>query len=269
MNTTAQSTAQPKNTPAATELLEQTHGDGGAVGATILKPSDTFVRRHIGPNVDDIKQMLDRIGADSLEDLVEQTVPESIRMKQPLNLGEPRGETETLNELRAIASKNKVLRSCIGMGYYDTITPPVIQRNILENPGWYTQYTPYQPEISQGRLEALLNFQTMVADLTGLPLANASLLDEATAAAEAMAMCRSAHDGKRNTFVVAQDCHPQTIAVVQTRAHSIGMKVVVVSDVAALAESFGANAHGSLPLGFEVSDLCGILVQYPTTDGRI
>src|SRR5689334_23301434 len=222
MNTTAQTTKAPP------ELLEQPHAEAAAVGATVLKPSDTFVRRHIGPNVDEIKEMLDAIGADSLEDLVDQTIPESIRMKAPLNLGEPRGETETLNELRAIAAKNKVLRSCIGMGYYDTITPPVIQRNILENPGWYTQYTPYQPEISQGRLEALLNFQTMVADLTGLPLANASLLDEATAAAEAMAMCRSAHDGKRNTFVVAADCHPQTIAVVQTRAASTGMKVQIL-----------------------------------------
>src|SRR5581483_5733101 len=140
----------------------------------------------------------------------DQTVPAAIRMKKPLPLGEPRGEFEVLADLRAIASRNKVFRSFIGMGYSDTITPPVIQRNILENPGWYTQYTPYQAEIAQGRLEALLNFQTMVGDLTGLPLANASLLDEATAAAEAMNMCHSLHED-RPKFFVARDCHPQTI----------------------------------------------------------
>src|SRR5207248_6998907 len=180
------------------------------IDASILKPSDTFVRRHIGPSPQDVREMLDAIGADSLDELVEQTVPASIRLNRALNLGESRGEFELLQELKAIASKNKVFRSYIGMGYSDTITPPVIQRNILENPGWYTQYTPYQAEISQGRLEALLNFQTMVEDLTALPVANASLLDESTAAAEAMFMCRSIHDGKRNTFFVAVDCHPQT-----------------------------------------------------------
>src|SRR2546421_9235584 len=188
------------------------------IDASILKPSDTFVRRHIGPSPQDVREMLDAIGADSLEELVEQTVPTSIRLNRPLNLGEPRGELELLQELKAIALKNKVFRSYIGMGYSDTITPPVIQRNILENPGWYTQYTPYQAEISQGRLEALLNFQTMVADLTALPLANASLLDEGTAAAEAMAMCYATADHKRKTFLISQACHPQTIAVVQTRA---------------------------------------------------
>src|SRR5262249_26969372 len=151
------------------------------------------------------------------------TVPEQIRLQKPLNLGEPRAEFELLNELKSIASNNKVLRSVIGQGYYDTIVPPVILRNILENPGWYTQYTPYQPEISQGRMEALLNFQTMVSDLTGLPLANASLLDEATAAAEAMAMCVSIHEHQRTRFLVAQDCHPQTIEVVKTRARSMGI----------------------------------------------
>ena len=186
----------------------------------LLQPSDTFVRRHVGPNADEIKQMLAFLSVDSLDELIDQTVPTAIRLKKPLKLGEPRAEFEMLAELKQLASKNKVLRSCIGMGYSDTITPPVIQRNILENPGWYTQYTPYQPEISQGRLEALLNFQTMVSDLTGLPLANASMLDESTAAAEAMNMARAiaSPDGSKKKFFVAADCHPQTIAVVLARA---------------------------------------------------
>src|SRR5690606_873966 len=147
------------------------------------------------------------------------------RMAGPLQIGPPRGEFELLEELRAIATKNRVFKSYIGMGYSDTITPPVIQRHIPENPGWYTQYTPYPAEISQGRLEALLNFQTMVADLTGLPIANASLLDEATAAAEAMAMCVNVTG--RKTFLVAEECHPQTIAVVRTRARSMGIEIVM------------------------------------------
>ncbi len=151
-------------------------------------PTDTFVHRHIGPNPEEVAQMLATMGFDSLEALIDRAVPSSIRQKQPLQLGDRRGERELLEELKAISSKNKVFRSFIGVGYYNCITPPVIQRNILENPGWYTQYTPYQPEIAQGRLEALLNFQTMVTDLTGLEIANASLLDEGTAAAEAMSM---------------------------------------------------------------------------------
>jgi len=200
--------------------------------------------------------MLELIGYDSLEALVAATVPVAIRMRRPLNIGEPRGEFELLEELRQIASQNKVLRSFIGMGYCDCVTPPVIQRNILENPGWYTQYTPYQAEIAQGRLEALLNFQTMVSDLTALPLANASLLDEATAAAEAMAMCRSiATDGTEPcAFFVAEDCHPQTIAVVRTRAAALGIDIV--TGAARSAELTGQK-------------FCGILLQYPTTDGKI
>ncbi len=200
--------------------------------------------------------MLELIGYDSLEALVAATVPVAIRMRRPLNIGEPRGEFELLEELRQIASQNKVLRSFIGMGYYDCVTPPVIQRNILENPGWYTQYTPYQAEIAQGRLEALLNFQTMVSDLTGLPLANASLLDEATAAGEAMAMCRSiATDGSEPcAFFVADDCHPQTIAVVRTRAEALGIEIVC-----------GPAASAELT----AKKFCGILLQYPTTHGRI
>ncbi len=159
-----------------------------------------------------------------------------------------------IEELRGIAAKNPVLRSCIGMGYSDTITPPVIQRNILENPGWYTQYTPYQAEIAQGRLEALLNFQTMVSDLTALPLANASLLDEATAAAEAMAMCWRIAEEKRAAFFVAEDCHPQTIAVVKARAKALGIECVV-----------GPVQKAD----FSAGKFCGILLQYPTTDGAV
>src|SRR5687768_11068297 len=234
-----------------------------------LLPYTTLFRsRHIGPSDDEVREMLGVLGVASLDELIDQTIPPAIRLKKPLKLGPPRGERETLEELRKIASKNKVFRSFIGMGYYDTITPPVIQRNILESPGWYTQYTPYQAEIAQGRLEALLNFQTMVADLTALPLANASLLDEATAAAEAMAMCKSASEGRRNTFLVAEDCHPQTIAVVRTRARSMGINLIVGG-----AAQFEAalKAHGSA-VGFEnlrADDICGVLVQYPTTDGRI
>ena len=164
-----------------------------------MSPSDTFIHRHIGPSAADIRQMLDLLGYDTLEDLAEATVPAAIRMNRPLNIGEPRGEHELLVELKEMAGKNKVMRSLIGMGYYDTITPPVILRNIMENPGWYTQYTPYQAEIAQGRLEALINFQTMVSDLTGLPLAGASLLDESTAAAEAMAMCVHLGDDKKKS----------------------------------------------------------------------
>src|SRR5437868_2347426 len=193
----------------------------------ILKPTDTFVHRHIGPNPDDIQEMLSTLGLPSLDALIDATIPADNRLRRPLTLGPHRGELEVLARLRDLAGQNKVFRSFIGMGYYDCITPPVIQRNILENPGWYTQYTPYQPEIAQGRLVALLNFQTMVADLTGLPLANASLLDEATAAAEAMSMARALAPKGRTAFLVAADCHPQTIAVVKTRAVPLGIEVRV------------------------------------------
>jgi glycine dehydrogenase len=221
--------------------------------APSLLPSDTFVHRHIGPSAADIRAMLELLGYDTLDDLAEATVPAAIRMNRPLNIGEPRGEHELLVELKTMASQNKVMRSLIGMGYYDTITPPVILRNIMENPGWYTQYTPYQAEIAQGRLEALINFQTMVSDLTGLPLAGASLLDESTAAAEAMAMCVHLGDDKKKTFIVADDCHPQTIAVVQARAKARGIN----------CRSMG------VPPMVNFDDVAGILVQYPTTDGRI
>jgi glycine dehydrogenase len=239
--------------------------------APILNPSDTFVHRHLGPTEQHQRDMLALLGYASLDAIADAAVPAAIRMNRPLALDgiaggtRQRGEFEVLNELKAIAAQNRVNRSFIGMGYSDTITPPVILRNILENPGWYTQYTPYQAEISQGRLEALLNFQTMVSDLTALPLAGASLLDEGTAAAEAMAMCFSIAGGHeqcppgtagvpRKRFFVDVGCHPQTIAVVKTRAESLGIQITV-------------GDHRAKP--DHAADLCGVLVQYPATDGRI
>lgn len=220
----------------------------------LFGPHDTFVRRHIGPSEEEIPAMLDAIGVASLDALADETIPAAIRLDRTLEIGPERGEHELLEDFRAMVSKNKVARSLIGMGYYDCITPPVIQRNILENPGWYTQYTPYQPEIAQGRLEALVNFQTMVADLTALPLANASLLDEATAAAEAMSMCYGVARGKKNRFFVAAECHPQTIEVVKTRAEPLGIELTI----APLAE-----------LDLSDGDCFGVLVQYPATDGTL
>src|SRR3954454_9657365 len=182
-----------------------------------------FPNRHIGPDDAEVAAMLKVLGIGSLDQLVDETVPADIRLIGALDLPAPVSEAAVLDEARALAARNRVCRSYLGMGYHDCLTPPVIQRNILENPGWYTQYTAYQAEISQGRLEALLNFQTMVADLTGLPIANASLLDEATAAAEAMHMLHglapaSADVDRGGTFLIADGCHPQTIEVVRTRA---------------------------------------------------
>jgi len=197
----------------------------------------------------DLSELLAVVGYPSLEALVDDAIPVAIRLNRSLNLPAGRMEQEALRDLRAIMSQNKVTRSFLGRGYYGCVIPPVIQRNVLENPGWYTAYTPYQSEISQGRLEALLNFQTMVCDLTGMEIANASLLDEATAAAEAMTMCHRLDTSERNTFLVAPDCHPQTIAVVQTRAEPLGIKIV---------------------LGAELTpDTFGILLQYPDTNGAI
>ncbi|MCR9160078.1 MAG: aminomethyl-transferring glycine dehydrogenase [Nannocystaceae bacterium] len=224
-----------------------------ATPSELLRPTDTFVRRHLGASQSEVLAMLETIGAASLDALVAQTVPDAIRMDGALDIGPQRGEAETLADLHAMARLNEVRRSYIGMGYTGTITPGVILRNILQNPGWYTAYTPYQAEISQGRLEALLNFQTMVADLTGLPLCNASLLDEATAAAEAMAMTHRALRGRRNRFVVSDDCHPQTIAVIQTRAEGLGIDVAVVPRDAVAADE----------------DTCGVLLQYPNTYGVV
>jgi glycine dehydrogenase len=191
-----------------------------------LEQRTDFVRRHLGPDPDQQRAMLDELGIDSLADLLDKAVPKSIRWDGPLDLPAELTETEALAKLREIASRNRVVCSMIGMGYYDTVTPPVIQRNVLESPAWYTAYTPYQPEISQGRLEALLNFQTMVGDLTGMDLANASLLDEGTAAAEAMAMCHRVSTSDSNRFFVDADCHPQTLAVLETRAEPLGIELV-------------------------------------------
>jgi len=222
------------------------------IGSLITKSNTEFVRRHIGPDAEETASMLGVIGQPSLDALIDAAVPGAIRLTSPLQEPIARGEQEALADLKAIATQNQVYRSLIGMGYYDTITPPVIQRNVLENPGWYTQYTPYQAEISQGRLEALLNFQTLAAELTGLDIANASMLDEATAAAEAMAMIHALKTG-RNRFFVATGCHPQNLEVVQTRAEALGIEIVV-------------GDHES----FEFTEnVFGALVQYPTTDGTV
>ncbi|MBI3543443.1 MAG: aminomethyl-transferring glycine dehydrogenase [Deltaproteobacteria bacterium] len=216
--------------------------------------TDRFVDRHVGPNVAEVEKMLKEVGSKSLDAFIGATVPARIRLKRQLDLGAGRSEFEALRDLRAIAAKNEVFRSYIGMGYSGTITPPVIQRNVLENPGWYTQYTPYQSEISQGRLEALLNFQTMVIDLTGLPVSNASLLDEATAAAEAMTMCFGVKNRDVNrAFFVSEECHPQTIALLRTRAEPLGIQILV-----------GNHRKFSFD-----RPIFGALVQYPATDGAI
>src|SRR5574341_1810303 len=193
-----------------------------------LEHPDRFVRRHIGPRPEEVPEMLSVLGYPSLDALIDGLVPRSIRLRESLNLPPARNEREALATLRDMAARNQVFRSYLGMGYADCITPPVIQRNILENPGWYTAYTPYQAEIAQGRLEALLNFQTMVSDLTGLEVANASLLAEGTAAAEAMHLTEAAtkHEGAL-TYLVDAGCHPQTIAVVRTRAAARGIEVIV------------------------------------------
>src|SRR5712672_951589 len=185
---------------------------------TIAEAATDFVRRHIGPSPRDIAAMLETTGAKSLAELMGQTLPSSIRQKAPLDLGRALSETEALSHMRELASQNQVFTSLIGTGYSGTMLPAVIQRNILENPAWYTAYTPYQPEISQGRLEALFNFQTMICDLTGMAIANASMLDEATAAAEAMTLCQRSVKSRSNVFLVSGDCHPQTIEVIRTRA---------------------------------------------------
>lgn len=214
-----------------------------------------FASRHIGPQGAERQEMLNALGYQTLDDLIADIVPSDIRIQTPLELPEAKSEEEALEELHSILRKNKLLKSFIGQGYYGTITPPVILRNVLENPGWYTAYTPYQPEIAQGRLEMLMNFQTMVASLTGLPVANASLLDEATAAAEAVTMCRNSRP-KATTFFVSNSCHPQTISVIRTRAAFQGINVLVGE-----WETFDPATIGA--------DLSGVLVQYPDTFGRI
>ena len=219
-------------------------------------PIESFAFRHIGPRPAEIEEMLRSLGLSSLDELIDATVPTQIRPAEAISMpsvGSARPEHEVLAEMREMASKNRIFKSYIGMGYYDTITPPVIQRNVLEDPRWYTPYTPYQSEVSQGRLEALLNFQTMVMDLTGMEISNASLLDEATAAAEAMHVCYAVKGAEGKAFFIAMDCHPQTIAVVQTRAEALDIPVVI-GDPAAFISG---------------RPLFGALVQYPATDGAI
>src|SRR5260221_7819611 len=227
------------------------HGTVHEIPVTSLS---SFSRRHIGLTEAELEDLVNAIGADSLDTLIDAVVPEKIRFKGALGLPEPLSEAEALRQLRSLADANLVSKSYIGLGYYPTVTPPAIQRNILENPGWYTAYTPYQAEISQGRLEALLNFQTMIIDLTGMEIANASLLDEATAAAEAMTMChgiKAAADS--HAIFVSDTCHPQTIEVVRTRARALGIDIVV------------GNHHT-----FDFSrTIFAALVQYPATDGTL
>ncbi|MDX1576033.1 MAG: aminomethyl-transferring glycine dehydrogenase, partial [Kiloniellales bacterium] len=212
-----------------------------------------FVRRHIGPGEARIAEMLSTLDLESLDDLVTKAVPDSIVDREPLDLPPIKSERATLSYLREMSERNRVFISMIGMGYYGTVMPKVILRNVMENPGWYTAYTPYQAEVSQGRLEVLLNYQQMVMDLTGMELANASLLDEATAAAEAMAMANRVYKGKSNGFFVAADCHPQTIAVVETRARSMGLEVIVGDPFEELSQH----------------DVFGVLIQYPGTYGDV
>ncbi|MBT8058279.1 MAG: glycine dehydrogenase (aminomethyl-transferring), partial [Gammaproteobacteria bacterium] len=219
-----------------------------------LEDHGEFVTRHIGPRDEDVAHMLQQVGADSLDELIATTLPPSIQVDEALDLPDAITETAALARLREIASLNRVQHSMIGMGYHETILPAVIQRNVLENPGWYTAYTPYQAEISQGRLEALLNFQQMVSDLTGMPIANASLLDEATAAAEAMTLLQRVNRKSKSTrFLVDPGVLPQTLDVVENRARYFGIEVVVADPDEALADG----------------DFFGVLLQYPGVDGGV
>ena len=219
---------------------------------TVLEQRDEFISRHIGPSAKDQATMLAAVGAPSLDELIAQTVPAAIRLPAPMPLADARPEAEALAALKAIAGRNRINKSLIGMGYSDSLTPKVILRNVLENPGWYTAYTPYQAEIAQGRLEALLNYQQMVIDLTGLELANASLLDEATAAAEAMTMARRVSKSKSNRFFVDAACFPQSIDVLKTRAGFFGFELV-----------FGTAQEAAQ------QDVFGALFQYPNDSGEI
>ncbi|MFM7363566.1 MAG: aminomethyl-transferring glycine dehydrogenase, partial [Cuspidothrix sp.] len=223
------------------------------ISANNSQKLSTFAERHIGANSDHTQQMLAVLGLANIDDLIDKTVPETIRFNRKLKLPAAQSEFAALAKLKQIGDKNQVYRSFIGTGYYDCITPAVIQRNILENPGWYTAYTPYQPEIAQGRLEALLNFQTMIIDLTGLEIANASLLDEATAAAEAMSMSYSVCKNKSHNYFVSSECHPQTIDVLQTRAKPWGINIII-------------GDHQTFDF---TETIFGAVLQYPATDGTI
>src|SRR5581483_6819732 len=219
----------------------------------LTEPATDFVRRHIGPAPHDVAAMLKTVGSSSLSALMSETLPASIRQRAPLDLGKALSETEALAHMRGLAVKNQVFTSLIGQGYSGTCLPAVIKRNILENPAWYTAYTPYQPEISQGRLEALFNFQTMISDLTGLDVANASLLDEATAAAEAMALAERSSAVKTKAFFVDREVHPQTLAVLRTRAEPLGWTLMV----------------GDISADLAKADVFGGLLQYPATSGAV
>ena len=214
-----------------------------------------FIRRHIGPSNNEQQKMLKELNFKSLDDLINSTVPDKIQFKGELNIGEPNSEYEALRKLKSISKKNQIYSNFIGMGYYGTYTPYVILRNILENPGWYTSYTPYQPEVAQGRLEMLLNFQQMIVDFTGMDIANASLLDEGTAAAEAMGLSHRLNKSESNLVFISENCHPQTIEVVQTRAEPMGLKVLVGNEDKVLDH-------------LKEDVVCGIL-QYPGTLGDI
>src|SRR3982074_2509041 len=218
-----------------------------------IEPATNFARRHIGPSPRDVDAMLETVGAKSLSALMSQTLPSSIRQQKPLDLGDALSETEALAHMSELAAQNQLFTSLIGQGSSGTILPAVIQRNILENPAWYTAYTPYQPEISQGRLEALFNFQTMICDLTGLDVANASLLDEATAAAEAMALAERAAQVKSRTFFVDHEVHPQTLAVLRTRAEPLGWSLIIGDPL-------------SEP---DPAEVVGALLQYPGSSGAV
>ena len=218
-----------------------------------LEMRGDFIRRHIGSTRNQIEDILEYLDLDSIEQIIERVVPENIISTEPLALPEAKSERAVITYLRKLRERNHVYTSMIGMGYHGTIMPPVIKRNVLENPSWYTAYSPYQAEISQGRLEALLNFQQMIIDLTGMEIANASLLDEATAAAEAMTMSKRVAKSKSNTFFVDHDCHPQTIAVVQTRAHSLGFEIIL----------------GDPWQDLQDKDVFGVLIQYPGSSGSV
>ena len=227
-----------------------------SISVEALKPSDTFPRRHNSATPEEQTKMAESCGFKTLDSLIDATVPKSIRAESMKfsKFDEGLTENQMIEHMKHLEAKNKVFKSYIGMGYYNTFVPPVILRNIMENPGWYTQYTPYQAEIAQGRLESLLNYQTMITDLTGLPMSNASLLDEGTAAAEAMSMCNNILKGKKKTFIIASNCHPQTIDICKTRAEGFDLKVVTVN---------------LKDIDYKSGDVCGVLVQYPGTEGEV
>lgn len=255
VKSTLNNTSTSSTSTSSTSTSTSTTATAAAATTSPLKPLDAFEPRHIGVTIEsELKQMLDTCGVSSLKELIDKTIPASIRLNRGLDLEPARTESELLRHIKEIASANQLFRSYIGMGYYPTLTPHVIQRNIIENPGWYTQYTPYQPEVSQGRLESLLNYQTMVAELTKLPFPNASLLDEATAAGEAVFMALNNGGGSKKRFLCDAATHPQTIALLNTRAEPFGIEIVV---------------QEYKDFDFSKQDVCGVLYQYPNTRGDV